>query len=143
MSERFVDIEWENPMMFPVDMRGWLPEDHLVHFIVEAIKQINISGFKVNKRGSGSEQFPPEMMLSMLICSYVTGHFESRVSNDKSRNIYGCSFKICMRRQSAVLDNPLREKPYCSQPCCTDQQRNNQQQRDDYRQSKHSRERYY
>jgi len=78
MGERFVNIDRETTMMFPVDMREWLPEDHLVHFIVDAVNQINISGFKVNKRGSGSEQFPPEMMLSLLIYSYVTGRFGSR-----------------------------------------------------------------
>ena len=78
MSERFVNIDRETPMLFPVDMREWLPEDHLVHFIVDAINQIGVSGFKVNKRGSGDEQFPPEMMLSLLIYSYVTGRFGSR-----------------------------------------------------------------
>jgi len=78
MSERFVNIDRETPMLFPVDMRDWLPANHLVHFIVDAINQIGVSGFKTNKRGSGSEQFPPEMMLSMLIYSYVTGRFGSR-----------------------------------------------------------------
>jgi transposase len=37
-----------------------------------------VRGFKVNKRGSGSEQYPPEMMLALLIYSYVTGRFGSR-----------------------------------------------------------------
>jgi transposase len=69
MSERLVNIDRETPMLFPPDMRDWLPEDHLVYFIVDAVNQINLSGFKVNKRGSGSEQFPPEMMLSLLIYS--------------------------------------------------------------------------
>jgi transposase len=59
-------------------MREWLPEDHLVHFVVDAVNQIGASSFKTNKRGSGSEQFPPEMMLSLLIYSYVTGRFGSR-----------------------------------------------------------------
>jgi transposase len=65
-------------MFFPVDMREWLPDNHLVHFILEAVNQIGISSFKINNRGSGSEQFPPEMMLSLLIYSYVTGRFGSR-----------------------------------------------------------------
>jgi transposase len=65
-------------MLFPVDMRDWLPENHLVHFIIDAINQIGVSGFKVNHRGSGSEQFPPEMMLALLIYSYVTRRFGSR-----------------------------------------------------------------
>ena len=78
MSVRFVNIDRETPMIFPVDMREWLPEDHLVHFVVDAINQIGVSGFKVNKRGSGNEQFPPEMMLALLIYSYATGRFGSR-----------------------------------------------------------------
>jgi len=78
MSERFVNIDRETPMLFPVDMRDWLPEDHLVYFIIEAIEQIGVAGFKVNRRGSGSEQYPPEMMLALLVYSYVTGRFGSR-----------------------------------------------------------------
>ena len=78
MSERFVNIDRETSMLFPVDMRDWLPEDHLVHFVIEAIEQIEVTGFKVNRRGSGSEQYPPEMMLALLVYSYVTGRFGSR-----------------------------------------------------------------
>jgi len=78
MSIRFVNIDRETPMLFPVDMREWLPEDHLVHFIIDAIEQIGVTGFKVNHRGTGNEQYPPEMMLALLIYSYVTGRFGSR-----------------------------------------------------------------
>jgi transposase len=78
MSARYVTIDRETPMLFPVDMRDWLPENHLVHFIIEAAEQIDKSVFKVNGRGSGSEQYPPEMMLSLLIYSYATGIFSSR-----------------------------------------------------------------
>jgi len=78
MSERFVNIDRETPMLFPVDMRDWLPEDHLVYFVIEAIEQIGVAGFKANRRGNGSEQYPPEMMLALLVYSYVTGRFGSR-----------------------------------------------------------------
>jgi transposase len=78
MSERLVNIDRETPMLFPVDMRTWLPENHLVHFILDAVNQIGVRGYKVNKRGSGDEQFPPAMMLSLLVYSYATGRFGSR-----------------------------------------------------------------
>jgi len=78
MSVRFANVDRETPMLFPVDMRGWLPEDHLVHFIVDAIEQIGVTGFKINHKGTGSEQYPPEMMLALLVYSYVTGRFGSR-----------------------------------------------------------------
>jgi len=73
-----VNIDRETPMLFPEDMRSWLPENHLVHFVVEAVNQIGVSGFKVNKRGCGNEQYPPEMMLALLVYSYATGRFGSR-----------------------------------------------------------------
>jgi len=78
MSVRLVNIDRETPMIFPVDMRDWLPENHLVYFIIDAVNQISLSEFKLNSRGSGDEQYPPEMMLSLLIYSYVTGRFGSR-----------------------------------------------------------------
>jgi len=78
MSERYVNIDRETPMLFPEDMRQWLPENHLVHFVVDAVAQIGVGSFKVNKRGTGSEQYPPEMMLALLVYSYATGRFGSR-----------------------------------------------------------------
>ena len=78
MSVRLVNIDRETPMIFPVDMRDWLPENHLVYFIIDAVNQISLSEFKLNSRGSGDEQYPPEMMLTLLIYSYVTGRFGSR-----------------------------------------------------------------
>src|SRR5215469_12222651 len=78
MSERFVNIDRETPMLFPADMRDWLPSDHLVHFVIDAVQHIEMSRFKVNHRGTGSEQYPPDMMLALLIYSYATGRFGSR-----------------------------------------------------------------
>ena len=34
--------------------------------------------FHVNHRGAGSEQYPPAMMLALLIYCYATGRFGSR-----------------------------------------------------------------
>ena len=78
MSERIKNIDRETPMLFPEDMREWLPKNHLVHFVVDAVGQIGMGAFKVNKRGTGDEQYPPEMMLALLIYSYATGRFGSR-----------------------------------------------------------------
>ena len=73
-----MNIDRETPMLLPVDMRDWLPEDHLVHFILDAAGMMEMSAFKVNKRGTGSEQYPPRMMLALLVYCYVTGRFGSR-----------------------------------------------------------------
>ncbi|MEI6972943.1 MAG: transposase [bacterium] len=78
MSTRFVNIDRETPMLLPVDLREWVSEDHPVHFVLEAVSQLPLHVFKVNVRGTGSEQYPPAMMLALLIYCYLTGRFASR-----------------------------------------------------------------
>ena len=78
MSARFVIIDRQTPMFLPCDLRQWVPESHLVHFILEAVDQMPIAPFHVNHHGTGSPQFPPAMMLALLIYSYATGRFGSR-----------------------------------------------------------------
>ena len=42
-----------------------VPAGHIVHFILDAVEQLPITDFRVNERGSGSEQYPPRMMLAL------------------------------------------------------------------------------
>ena len=55
------------PMLLPVDLREWVPEDDLVHFVINAVDTMRLPSLKVNRRGSGSEQYPPQMMLALLV----------------------------------------------------------------------------
>ena len=78
MSVHFVNIDRETPMLFPPDLKEWLPENSMVYFIVDAVEQLDIKQFLINERGTGSDQYPPSMMLSLLIYCYATGRFSSR-----------------------------------------------------------------
>ncbi|OGV71066.1 MAG: transposase [Lentisphaerae bacterium RIFOXYA12_64_32] len=78
MSARFVDVDRQTPMFLPCDLRDWLPADHIVHFILDAVEQLPLHHFHVNARGTGSEQYPPALMLALLIYCYATGRFGSR-----------------------------------------------------------------
>jgi transposase len=78
MSARFVNIDRETPMLMPPDMRSWVSEDDLVHFVLEAVAAVPLSEFKVNERGTGSEQYPPRMLLALVIYCYANGVFGSR-----------------------------------------------------------------
>lgn len=79
MAPRFKTIDRDTPMLLPPDLRDWVPEDHIVHFILDAVSMLDLGLFRVNHRGTGSEQFPPEMLLALLIYCYSTGRFSSRV----------------------------------------------------------------
>jgi len=78
MPARFVNLDRQTPMFLPCDLREWIPEGHLVHFILDAVEQLPLTHFHVNDRGTGSEQYPPAMMLALLIYCYATGRFGSR-----------------------------------------------------------------
>jgi transposase len=115
MSERFVIVDRDTPMLLPPSIQDWLPEGHLAHFVVETVALLPLHGFQVNMRGTGSAQMPPSMMLSLLIYSYAVGRMSSRqiekatYEDVASRYICGdrahpdhdtiCSF----RRQNAAL----------------------------------------
>ena len=78
MGAKYVNIDRDTPMLLPCDLREWVAADDLVHFILEAVGEVDLRGVPLNERGTGSEQYPPRMMLGVLIHSYATGVFSSR-----------------------------------------------------------------
>jgi transposase len=78
MAERYVNIDRQTPMLLPVDLRDWVAENDLARLIVEVVEQCDLSQAWTNERGSGSAQYPPGMMLSLLIYAYARGVFSSR-----------------------------------------------------------------
>ena len=75
---KFVDCERDQVFLLPPDLRDWIPEDDLAHFVIEAVERVEMSAFKVNHRGTGSAQYHPRMMLALLIYCYANGIFSSR-----------------------------------------------------------------
>ncbi len=65
-------------MLLPCDLKEWVADDALVHFVIEAVDGVDLSGAGLNSRGTGSEQYPPRMMLTLLIYAYALGVFSSR-----------------------------------------------------------------
>jgi transposase len=78
MATRFVPIDRDTPLLLPPSLRDWVPADHLVHLILDAVDVLDLRQVKVNTRGTGSEQYPPQMLLALLLYSYATGTFGSR-----------------------------------------------------------------
>jgi transposase len=91
MSVRFVNVDRNTPpccfrrICGNGQPKATASEGHLVHFIVEAIEQLNLSGFKVNETGSGSEQYPPEMMVTPLVYCHAADRISSRVIEAMTR----------------------------------------------------------
>jgi len=67
MSANSVNIDGDTPLLFPVDMRDWVPAGDMVHFVIHSVKEMNPKKFRVNERGSGGAQYPPSMMLTLPV----------------------------------------------------------------------------
>ena len=76
--EKFIESDPRQALLLPVDLREWVPEDDLSHFVLAAVERVPMHRFRVNTRGSGSAQYHPRMMLALLIYSYANGVFGSR-----------------------------------------------------------------
>jgi transposase len=73
-----VNVDRATPMLLPPDLREWVPADDMVHFVIEAVDSMDLATLSFNRRGCGSEQYPPKMMLCLLIYCYANGIFSSR-----------------------------------------------------------------
>jgi len=52
------------------------------------LKRLPLSAFAVNSKGCGDEQYPPHMMLALLIYCYANGIFSSRrIERATDRNL--------------------------------------------------------
>ncbi|MEQ1473957.1 MAG: IS1182 family transposase [Candidatus Acidiferrum sp.] len=78
MATRFVVIDRQTPMFLPPALQEWVAENDLAKFVLEAVELSDLRTAAVNVRGSGSEQYPPSMMMGLILYSYATGLFSSR-----------------------------------------------------------------
>lgn len=78
MAIRLKTLDRDTPMLLPPDLRDWVRDNHIVHFLIDAVDRLPAENFHFNRRGTGDEQYPPRMMLTLLIFCYATGRFSSR-----------------------------------------------------------------
>ena len=64
--------------LLPHNLKDWIPEDDIVHFVIEAAGMVPLDDFTVNHKGTGSAQYHPNMMLALLLYCYSHGIFSSR-----------------------------------------------------------------
>jgi len=86
MATRLKNLDRDTPMLLPPDLREWIPDNHIVHFLVDAVDRLPSVYFSMNRRGTGDEQYPPRMMLTLLIYCYATGRFSSRVIEEATHS---------------------------------------------------------
>ena len=80
MAEHFREPERRQKALLPADMMEWVPQDDIVHLIVEAVVMMDLSKFEAGYKlgGAGKAPFAPQMLLALLIYAYSQGVRSSR-----------------------------------------------------------------
>jgi transposase len=81
VSQNFLYPQRDQPLLLPVDMRDWLPEDDLVFIVLDAVVALDLDAFRRRYRadGHGRAAFDPEMMVALLLYGYCQGERSSRM----------------------------------------------------------------
>lgn len=94
MPARFKIVDRDTPDFFPPCIQDWIGELHPARLIVEMIDHLDLSTASVNHKGTGDKQYPPSMMLALLIYCYTGGIFSSRKIEDATDESIGARY-IC------------------------------------------------
>lgn len=80
MAFNFLACDRDQEFLLPPSLHEWLPEDHLAWFLIDAVAEIDLSGFLADYRedGWGRPAFDPEMMVVLLLYGYAVGERSSR-----------------------------------------------------------------
>jgi transposase len=96
MSAPFRAWEPNQPLLFPPDLREWLPKEHLAYFILDLLEVLDLreiyayyefepvrdeQGKVVGQRAKSNRGYPgydPRMMTALILYAYVTGTVSSR-----------------------------------------------------------------
>ena len=80
MTRKFREWTPEQNHLFPPSPRDWLPERHLVYFLLDVADQIDLSPIVADydSEQGGQPPYHPQMMLVLLLYAYSVGVFSSR-----------------------------------------------------------------
>jgi transposase len=80
MSKQFRPWNPDQPFLFPPAPRDWLPDNHLVYFLLDAVPQMGLQPilqpYQAEQRGQ--PPYHPMMLVTLLLYGYATGTFSSR-----------------------------------------------------------------
>src|SRR4051794_22116167 len=74
----YAPFDRDQPFLLPPDLKDWLPEDDLAHFIVAAAERVRQGAVWTNRQAGGKPQYHPRLMLALLVYCYANGVFSSR-----------------------------------------------------------------
>jgi len=80
MARSYRPVVRDQEFLLPPNMADWLPEDHLVWFVLDIVDRLDTRVFHAGRRigGVGRQGYDPDMLLALLIYAYAVGERSSR-----------------------------------------------------------------
>jgi len=78
MARGFIAGDRNQLFLLPPSVDKWVPVNHMVRFIWDIVKQMNLTAFYFSYRTEGRPPYDPAMMLAVPIYAYCRGRRSSR-----------------------------------------------------------------
>jgi len=80
MGKTYRPWDPDQSWLLPPSPRDWLPEDDLVYFVLDTVRELDIAAImrKYEQEERGFPPYHPRMMVALLLYSYTQGVFSSR-----------------------------------------------------------------
>ena len=80
MGQNFTACDREQELLLPPSLREWLPVDHFVWFVLDAVQAMDLAAFfgVYRQDGQGRPAHDPAMMVALLVYAYARGQRSSR-----------------------------------------------------------------
>jgi transposase len=100
MPQNFIGCDRDQELLLPPSLREWLPEDHLVWFVLEAVGELDLGAFYGSYRddGWGRAAHDPQMMVGLLVYAYSIGVRSARGIERRSRE--DVAFRVITANQA-------------------------------------------
>jgi transposase len=80
VARRYRPVVRDQEFLLPPSMAEWLPDDHLVWFVIDVVDRLDTRAFhaRAKRGGVGRQGYDPDMLLALLVYAYAVGERSSR-----------------------------------------------------------------
>jgi len=84
-KHQYKDYDTDQQYLMPLHMRDWLPQDHMVFFIIRQVEAMDLSAFdKLPTNAKGQPPYHYRMMVTIILYAYSLGITSSRIIEQKT-----------------------------------------------------------
>ncbi len=103
MARKFITADYQATLDLEISLREALPPDHLAHFIVEVVAELDLRRIYRHYGSTGAPPYAPEILLGLLFYGYATGVYSSRKRPPSTRSRSASLRVICTETMTRLL----------------------------------------